>query len=54
MSADTASRKFDKFFRNLVQQTCREWDYEIPQAEYFVNVCERLPLGLRQIIESGL
>jgi len=54
MSADTASMKFDEFFRTIVQRTCREWGYEIPQAEYFINVCERLPLGLREIIESGL
>ena len=48
------NRKFDIFFRKIVQSTCKEWGYETPQDDYFENVYERLPLGLGTIIASGL
>jgi hypothetical protein len=54
MSAAASGTKFDQFFRKIVKRTCTEWGYEIPQDEYYMNVYERLPLGLRVIIESGL
>lgn len=54
MCADIATKEFDKFFKTIVQRTCMEWGYEIPQAEYFAHVWKRLPLGLREIIELGL
>jgi hypothetical protein len=45
---------FDHFFKKIVRITCAEWGFDIPPDEYYVNVYERLPLGLRMIIASGL
>ena len=46
-------KKFNQFFRQILKRTCKEWDYDIPQDEYFANVYGRLPLGLQVIITSG-
>jgi hypothetical protein len=53
MSAKEGER-FDRFFKEIVERTCTEWSYEIPQNEYYSNVYNRLPLGLRLTISYGL
>jgi hypothetical protein len=50
----TSGKKFDLFFRKIIKRTCKEWGYDIPQDEYYMNVYDRLPLGLRGIIASGM
>ena len=53
--SETAGEKYlDEFFRKIVYRTCNEWGYELPQDEYYTNVYERLPAGLRVIIAFGL
>lgn len=47
-------KNFNQFFRKVVKRTCKEWGFDVPNDEYYLNVCERLPLGLRKIIASGL
>ena len=49
-----SEKKFDQFFKKIVKRTCNEWGYELPGNEYYVNVYERLPFGLQEIIASGL
>ena len=46
--------EFDQFFRKIVKRSCNEWEYEFPPDEFYLNVYERLPLGLRTVIASGL
>lgn len=54
MSASSGISKFDKFFKKMVSRTCKEWGYELPSDEYYENIYERLPIGLREVIASGL
>ena len=49
-----SAEKFDQFFRKITKCTCEQWGYDLPHDDYYVNVYERLPLGLRMIIVSGL
>lgn len=49
-----AEKKFDQFFRKIVKRTCHAWDFEFPNDEFYMQVYERLPLGLRTVIASGL
>jgi len=49
-----AEEIFDQFFKKIVIRTYKAWGYNFPRDEYFENVYERLPLGLRVIIGSGL
>lgn len=54
MTESTNEEIFDKFFEKIVMITCEQWDYELPRDEYYINVYKRLPLGLRNVIASGL
>ena len=47
-------KNFNQFLRKVVNRTCKEWGFDVPNDEYYLNVHERLPLGLRKIIASGL
>lgn len=46
--------EFDTRFRSWVKTACEEWDYSMPSEEYFHQVYQRLPEGLRTLLGYGL
>jgi len=44
---------FDHIFREWVQQTCEEWNYEPPSESYYSEIYARLPFGLRTTLAFG-
>jgi hypothetical protein len=53
MNVHDDTQSFDQVFRLWVQQTCREWNFELPPESYYSQVYAHLPVGLRTTIEFG-
>ena len=54
IEAIQVNEKFDIFFRKMVNRTCKEWEYDITDEEYYSNVYKRLQYGLQNILSHGL
>jgi hypothetical protein len=50
----TLLQKFDTHFRDWVRTACQEWNYPTPSDQYYIEVYERLPAGLRALLGLGL
>ncbi len=44
---------FDFLFRQFVDRTCLEWGYPFPDEQYFIEIYNRIPKGLRKAIAYG-
>ena len=46
--------EFEKRFRAWVEAACKEWEYPLPNDEYYLKVDARLPAGLKENLGFGL
>lgn len=47
-------QEFDNYFRDWVRAACEKWGYPMPSDRYYARIYERLPEGLRALLNSGL